>query len=431
MSAKRIDYPLLQEAALVHTLPSGLTVIALPRSGYQRNYAVFMSKYGSNDNVFVVPGYNRRIEVPDGIAHFLEHQLFAMEDGSADLKFAEWGASSNAFTSWTRTAYLFSTTDNLFECLRLLVDFVQHPYFTTEGTEKEKGIIEQEIHMYEDDPDWRVHHNLLQALFHNHPVRLDIAGTVESTRKISRQLLEDCYRTFYHPANMVLVVAGDFHPHEVIQTVEEQLSQLEHLPQGEIQRIYPQEPAGVNQPRVTERLAVSNPLFALGFKDARVGWHGEALLRRQVMTEVVLQVAIGKSSDLYNQLYADGLIDEDFASGYTSYPDHGYSMLHGESKDPAQLYERLLHGLEDLRCRGIAADELERARRVLYGDYLQHFNSLESVANQVADGFFDGFDYLTYLNVLTSLTLDEVNQRMREHLDQAQAAFSEVLPLDQ
>ena len=225
MDVRRCTYPLLAETTYSMELPSGLTVIAMPRSGFQRYYAVFMTKYGSNDSQFIVPGQTQPTEVPDGIAHFLEHQLFAKPWGSADERFAAWGASPNAFTSWTRTGYLFSTTDNFNDCFRFLIDYVLEPYFTVEGTEKEKGIIEQEIGMYDDDPGWQLTISLLQALFHQHPVRRDIVGTVESVRQINKQLLDDCYRTFYHPSNMVLVATGDFDPAVVLDMAAEQAQQ--------------------------------------------------------------------------------------------------------------------------------------------------------------------------------------------------------------
>ena len=425
------QYPNVRETVYSAVLPSGLTVLAVPRAGFSHYYAVLMTRYGSNDNRFIRAGQTVPIEVPDGIAHFLEHQLFAKPWGSADERFAAWGASCNAFTTWTRTGYLFSTTCNFADCLRHLIDFVYEPYFTVEGTAKEKGIIEQEISMYDDDPSWKVCLNLLQGLFHQHPVRRDIAGTMESVEQVSKELLETCYQTFYHPSNMVLVVGGDFNPEEIHRLCAEQLASKNFLPQGEILRLYPEEPISIHQADTTLQASITTPLFALGFKDRETGLTGPALFRRQVLTELVLHAVIGKSSPLYQELYASGLIDGDFEASYAGLPDHGYTIMQGESKHPEGLKVRICAALRQLLQSGLDEESFLLSRKALYGDFLQSLNGLEDMANELADGHFDGVEFLLYPDVLQQLTLAEANQRLREHLNPLWAAFSQVLPLEE
>jgi predicted Zn-dependent peptidase len=169
--------------------PSGLKIVLYPKEGYTSTYAVFGTKYGSIDRSFKKSGDEKIHEVPAGIAHFLEHKLFESEDGDAFEKYAKTGASANAYTSFDATCYLFSCTENLMESLEILMNFVQNPYFTAQTVEKEQGIIGQEIRMYDDDPQWRVMFNLLGALYHNHPVKIDIAGSVESIAEINADLL--------------------------------------------------------------------------------------------------------------------------------------------------------------------------------------------------------------------------------------------------
>lgn len=428
MEIAQLTYPLLQDKAYVAVVPPGLTVRFIPRVGFSKSYAVFMTHYGSNDNAFVVPGKAEITTVPDGIAHFLEHQMFAKSWGDAFTKFAAWGADPNAFTGWTYTGYLFSTTDNFLECLRFLVNFVQDPYFTVQGTEKEKGIIEQEIRMYEDDPNWQVYFNLLTAMYQYHPVRKDIAGTAESVRSITKAQLDDCYNTFYHPSNMVLVVAGDVDPAQVIDAVAEELQKKNLKPQGEIKRVYPTEPESNREQSVLARMSVTTPLFALGFKDATVGERGDALLSKQITTDLALHAFLGKSSDLYNSLYDQGLIGRGFSFGYTGHPDHGYSVIQGESKDPAEVRRFVLQHLTQLIGEGISNERFELCRKVLWGEFLRQLNSVESVANAVAQSYFDDIDYLRFPEILQSITLDSLNQRLREHFSPKRAAFSTVLP---
>lgn len=429
MDIRKCTYPSIYEEVFTATLSSGLKVKIVPRPGFAKSYALFLTHYGSNDSVFMVPGKSSPIEVPDGIAHFLEHQLFAKEWGDAFQRFSDWGANANAFTAWTYTGYLFSTTHNFMECLRFLIDFVQDPYFTEKGTEKEKGIIEQEIRMYDDDPNWKVYFNLLDALYQKHPVRKDIAGTVESVRKITKELLDDCYKTFYHPSNMVLVVVGDVDPAQVIAAADDELKRKGFREQGEIRRIYPEEPVEIGKPAVNQRLSVTIPLFALGFKDGKVGERGEKLLKKQITTELILQAVLGKSSVVYNDLYNEGLLGKRFGFSYTGHPDHGYTIIQGESRNPQAVKERILGAFKTAGDHGISDEDLTRSRKVLMGDFLRQMNMVEAVATSIAVNTFDDIDYLTYPDVLGMITSGDVNRRLIEHFSPDRTAFSTVTPI--
>ncbi|MBL4846701.1 MAG: insulinase family protein, partial [Planctomycetes bacterium] len=198
----------------------GLRVKVIPRPGYQKKFAIFVTDYGSIDTAFQAPGADQFCETPPGVAHFLEHKLFQTKEGDAFSEFARYGASANAFTSYTQTAYHFGTSSDFYPCLDLLLDFVAVPYFTPEAIDKERKVIAQEIRMYEDSPDAVAHLDLLQALYHSHPVREDITGSLDSICEIDGDVLELCHRTFYNPENMVLVVSGDLDPSEVYARTE-------------------------------------------------------------------------------------------------------------------------------------------------------------------------------------------------------------------
>jgi predicted Zn-dependent peptidase len=264
-------------------MDNGLHVYVLPKPGFQKTYATFATKYGSVDNHFRVEG-QQSVKVPDGIAHFLEHKMFEEPEGDIFATFSSNGASANAFTSFDQTVYLFSATERIQENLTTLVNFVQHPYFTDENVEKEKGIIGQEINMYEDNPDWRSYFGLIEALYKVHPVHIDIAGTIQSISTITKETLYSCYEAFYHPSNMILFVVGGVDPAEVIELVRNNQAKKDYKPQGEIERIFDDEPTTVAEPRHEVKLAVSLPKLLFGFKEAEVGLTGEALLRHDLET---------------------------------------------------------------------------------------------------------------------------------------------------
>jgi len=419
---------LLKERVLYTKLDVGLEVFVMPRPGFHKRYAVFSTRYGSIDNRFRRPGSDEVTEVPDGIAHFLEHQLFEDEEGHVFDGFAALGASVNAYTSHTMTSYLFSTTDNFEQAFDRLLDFVQAPHFTPEGVRKEIGIIEQEIRMYEDQPRHRLAMNLLQALYHVHPVRIDIAGTVDSIRRIDAETLYACYDTFYHPSNMAVFVVGDVDPDAVLAQVEADLAPRGYAPRPPVERLYPEEPPTVAQARVEATLPAARPLYALGFKDPVWTMTDEERLRAEVVTSLVLSAALGRSSRLYQELYDDDLIDDGFSARYQLGTNFGHTIIGGETRDPDALHARLMQGFERLREEGLSEEDLRRVQRQAVGEFVQMFNSLEFIANGFLYYHFLGGSLFGYLSELQAVTLEEANRRLREHLHPDRAAVSIVRP---
>ena len=236
----------VKEKLYIEKLSNGLTVMIVPKPGMKKKYMIWGTNYGSNDNKFIVPGEQEVTEVPKGVAHFLEHKLFEQETGTNSLDtLTALGVNANAYTTNDHTAYLFECTDNFYEAMDELMDYVQHPYFTDENVEKEKGIIGQEIKMYEDDPGWQLYMNALDCMYQNNPIKIDIAGTVESISRIDKEVLYKSYETFYHPSNMVMVVCGNFKPTEILEEIKKRL--IERKEQGEIKRIYTQEETEIHQ----------------------------------------------------------------------------------------------------------------------------------------------------------------------------------------
>lgn len=423
MEAKRYEH--LNETLYTEKLPNGLQVYILPKPGFQKTYATFSTRYGSIDNHFQVPG-KEAVRVPDGIAHFLEHKMFEEPEGDVFAKFASKGASANAFTSFDRTVYLFSATEHLEDNLTTLINFVQNPYFTDANVEKEKGIIGQEIKMYQDHPDWRVYYGLIEALYQVHPVHIDIAGTVESISKITKETLYDCYNTFYHPENMMLFIVGGVDPEKMMELIRSNQAAKNFKPQGEIKRFFDKEPAAVRQKSRVAHLPISLPKCYIGFKEEPSGFSGRGLLKRELSTKVMLDVLFSPSSELYQELYDDNLISDSFGSEYNLAPDYAFSVVGGETKDPDELIARIRKGVNALLDSGISEEAFERSRRKKLGGFLRLMNSPESLANEFTKYAFRHIDLFDILPVYEELTLGDINNRLKEHFDWEQMSVSIV-----
>ncbi len=421
-----ITYEQLQETLYRETMDNGLQVYVLPKPGFQKTYATFSTKYGSIDNHFRVAG-EEEISVPDGIAHFLEHKMFEEPEGDIFAKFASQGASANAFTSFDQTVYLFSATENIKENLETLINFVQHPYFTDQNVEKEKGIIGQEIGMYRDNPDWRVYFGLIEAMYGVHPVHIDIAGTVESIGTITKETLYTCYNAFYHPSNMLLFIVGGVNAEEVFQLVRENQAKKEYKPQGAIDRLFDEEPLAVNEKRRESKLPVSLPKCLFGFKETKLGFSGEELLRRDLATKLALDLLLGASTRLYQKLYDLDLISDSFSHEYNSNPNYAFSAIGGDTKDPERLMQVITEEIKNVTTAGFREEDFERARKKKIGGFLRMLNSPENIAHEFTRYRFRGGDLFEVLPVYESLTLEEVNARLREHIDWEQLSVSLVV----
>lgn len=403
--------------------PSGLRVFLYPKEKSSTTYAIFSTKYGSIDSCFQRSDEPAPETVPEGIAHYLEHKLFESEDGDAFQRYAETGASANAYTSFENTSYLFSCTDRLYDSLEILLDFVQSPYFTEETVRKEQGIIGQEIKMYDDDPQWRVMFNYLRAMYHAHPIRQDIAGTVESIAQITPDHLYRCYRTFYNLHNMAFVLAGSFDVDRVCQLLDQMLKPCDPVT---VRRVFPDEPASVARPRVEEALSVALPLFQFGYKLPGTAPRGEKDL---AAAEVLLEVLASEASPLFRRLLDSGLVNESsFASEFFEGEGYATLMFGGESNDPEAVAAAITEELLRLRKEGIDPAAFERSRRSLYGQNLAALNSTASIANAILSLTFKGRELFSYIHALAGITVADVEQFLAG-LPLEQQVLSIVKPL--
>lgn len=401
------------------THPTGVKIAICPKPDYRSAYAVFGTRYGSIDNRFSVNGGALR-QVPDGIAHYLEHKLFENEDCGAFERYAATGACANAYTSFDKTCYLFSCAKESFEpSFEILLDFVQSPYFTPETVEKERGIIAQEIKMYDDNPHWRVYFNLLQVMYPEHPVREDIAGSVESIQDITAELLYDCYHTFYHPHNMVIAVAGNVDPNSVLAQCDKLLKIKEPR---ELYREYPDDGGSVAQYYHYQTFDVPIPLFQLGFKEP----YRVLTDRELVLTDIISDAVFGSMSDFHIRMVEKGLLNNPIGSDYLYHDGVQAAILAGQSPYPEGLRSEIHKEIERVKKEGISPELFECARRKVYAGMLECFNNVDDIGDFLADDLLFDTDCFVQLQAAAEVTVEEGNARFREQFDVMNSTLSVV-----
>ncbi len=407
---------------------SGLSVYIMPRKDYTGSYAVFATKYGSVDSEFIVPNEDGITKVPDGIAHYLEHKMFDQPDGSNVFeKFSKYGGEANAYTSFNMTAYLFSATEHFYENLETLMDYVQSPYFTKESVQKEQGIIAQEIGMYDDNASWRLFFNFLGLLYHNNPVKLDIAGTVDSISKIDENLLYKCYNTFYNLSNMTLFVTGNLEPEKTLEVIQKNIKNTKPF-DTEIKRIYPNEPKTVAGKFKTQKISVSMPMFMIGWKDNDVGFSGKRLLKKSIEMEILLEMIFGKGSALYNELYGAGLINQSFSFEFAPQKEYSYIEIDGQSENPKAVYERVCAHIKKLKERGFLETDFERIKKVIWGDYIRSFNDIEGYSNTFITMSLLDINYFDYFEEYQKITFNDILTRFSQQFCEDLCVMSEIQP---
>lgn len=411
------------------THSSGLGIYIIPKKDYSKTYAIFGTRYGSVDSKFVVPGERELTEVPDGIAHYLEHKMFDQPDGSNVFdKFSKYGGNANAFTSFNITAYLFAATSNIEENIETLMDYVQSPYFTEESVQKEQGIIGQEIRMYDDSGSWKLFFNFLNCLYKEHPVKKEIAGTVESISHITPEYLYKCYDTFYNLSNMSIVVVGNVDPVKISKVIENGVKKNEPF-EEKIKKVYPTEPDEVAKQYAEQSLSVAMPLFMTGFKDTNNGFGGDELLKKSIETNIILKMLFGRSSKFYKSLYEKGLINNRFSLEYTMQPDYAYSSIDGESSDPKAVYEAVINEVEETRKNGLSKEDFERIKKVVWGEYIRSQNDVEDYAVTFLQMLFMDIDYFNFYDVYKTITFEDVQKRFEEHFVKEHSALSVINPV--
>ncbi len=416
----------LREKYYQFTHKSGLDVYVFPKK-LSTYYAVIGTKYGSVDNRFRLVGESNFTSVPDGIAHYLEHRMFTQSDGS-DIteRFSECGADSNAYTTYTKTVYLFSTTEQVERSLAALLEMVTDPYFTEELVEKERGIIIQEIRMGEDNPYYRCFDRLMESMYHSHSVRNNVAGTVDSVTEITAEMLEQCYRTFYNPHNMALVVCGDIAPETVAKVVDETLP--DSFCAKDMERRYDNEPPEVFRAQYECEMEVAKPIFNIGIKDVSIPSGDEQRMHRYAAMSILCDAIFSRAGDLYTTLFEQGMISPDFSASYSISDTFAFTVISGDADDPMGVLVQIQETLKRLASEGIPDEDVERSRRVLYSEYVKDFDSTEEIANNMIDFILDGSDLLSFGKHLQSVTKGEIDSLLQNAFKGEYFSISVVRP---
>ena len=413
----------VKEKMNIEKLENGLTVIIVPKNNLQKKYVIWGTNFGSLDNHFIEPKTGNEISIPDGVAHFLEHKMFEQESGVNSLDtLSALGVDANAYTTNDHTAYLFEATDNFYEALDELMDYVQHPYFTDENVEKEKGIIGQEIKMYDDHPGWQLYMNAMRCLYKVNPIKIDIAGSVESISGINKEILYTCYNTFYNPANMTMVICGDFVPEEILKEVKNRL--VEKDKQAEIKRLYEKEPEEINEKSIEVTMDVSNPLFMLGFKD-KIN-KDENMVKKHITVEIILDMLLGSSSELYKKMYEEGLILSTPDLDYEFSREYAHVLISGQSKDPKKVIEKIQNELNSMKEKGLEEEHFNRIKKKIYGGYVVEYNDPGSIARMILADGFKGINSFEYLESYNLITLDYAKQVLNDIFREDNMVFSIV-----
>ena len=420
---KLIESLKVKEKAYIEILENGLKVIIIPKNTTNKKYLIWGTHFGSIDNHFRMPNTNEEVYIPDGVAHFLEHKMFEQPNGTNSLDtLMSLGLEANAYTTNDHTAYLFECTNNFYEGLDELMDYVQSPYFTEENVEKEKGIIAQEIKMYDDDPGWQLYMQILDCLYKQNEIKIDIAGTVETISKITPDVLYKCYNTFYHPSNMTMVVCGDFVPENILEEIKKRLKNKEN--QSEIKRIYAKTEKGINKKENIKKMEVSMPVAAVGIKDDNL--EDENIVRKHIAIEILLNLIIGKSSKLYKDLYENGIIMEEPDKSYEFSKNYAHIVISGQTKDEKQFVEKIKNEIEKLKQRGINQEDFERIKKKVYGEYIMEYNQIADISRMFLADNFKGINSFDYLEEYKQVTKQYTEKILKDVFQEKNMAYAVI-----
>lgn len=401
-----IENSKIKEKVYIEKLNNGITIMVIPKK-VQKKYIIWGTNYGSVDNKFLVSTDKEVTEVPDGIAHYLEHKLFEQENGKNSLDvLSSLGVDANAYTTNNHTAYLYECTSNFFEALDEFMNYIQNPYFTDENVNKERGIIEQEIMMYQDYPEWEVYMNAIKAMYKNNPINIDVAGTKETISKIDKEKLYKIYNTFYVPDNMCIAVSGDFNPDEIIEEIKSRMT----LKQSnfKVKRIYPEEPKEIVEKKIEKNMNISMPIFTIGYKDNNFS---ENIIKKHISIEIILSNILGRSSRLFQKLYEEGKIFSEISFNYEFAPTYAHVLIQGQTLDVDYVVNCIKEEIEILKQKGIKESDFERIKRKIYGEFVREYNDISSISNGFVSNYFrdtNPFDYFEEFDVLSKEYVEEI-----------------------
>ncbi len=403
-------------------LDSGLTVLIKTMPDYSTVHAVYGTKFGSVNRHYEIQG--EEIELPAGIAHFLEHKMFENEDGDAFELYAKTGASANAYTSFDKTCYIFTATNSIEENLDILLSFVSKPYFTEKTVKKEQGIIGQEIKMYDDSPQWQLLVGTLRCLYKNHYLRDDIAGTVESISKITPEMLYMCTDSFYSTQNMVLAVAGNVTKETVLAACERANLQKSG---STVKQILSEEPENIVQKELEINMEVAKPHICIGFKEIPVAGTPQDVLKYELICDMLTELICGNMTPLYRKLYDENIVSPGFSGDFLSVDGAMCILFTGETNDCDKVKTLLFDEIESIRANGIDEEVFRLCKNLMYGEMVTDIENVEDVAGSLASNFFKGYTAQQAFETLAALNTSDINNALQNMLKQENSVIVKIL----
>ena len=406
---KIIDNNKIKEKMYVEKLDNGLTVMIVPKKGEQKKYIIWGVNFGSVDNKFMID--DEVTKIPDGIAHYLEHKMFEQRSGINSLDtLSSLGVNANAFTTNNFTAYLYECTDNFYLALDEFMDYVQNPYYTAENVEKERGIIEQEISMYDDEPEWQLYMNAMKLMYHKNPVRIDIAGTKETIAEIDENTLYKIYNNFYVPENMAIAVCGDFEPEKILQEIKNRMT-LKML-NKKITRICEEEPEEIFEKKKVVQMEISRSIFMIGYKVKLNA--DENIVKKDLSIEILSNIIFGSSSNLYKKLYEEGFILSEFEFDFEYARDYAHYIIQGSSDNPEKVINEIKNEVDFFLNQGIKEEDFSRIKKKVYGELVKSYNDVQSIGNSAISNYFKNINIFDFFEEFDSLSKEYTEQVLKE-----------------
>ncbi len=414
----------IHEKIYQEKLDNGLTVFIYPRKGINKKYIVWGVNFGSIDNHFVIPETGEEVQMPDGIAHYLEHKMFEQKDKPNALDtLCAMGVDANAYTTTYMTAYLYEAQNNFYEALDEFMDYVQNPYFTQENVDKERGIIAQEINMYEDYPEEALYINLLKNMYKNHGIRIEVAGTVSSILNITPEMLYKNYNTFYRLDNMALAVCGDFEVEEILNEIKKRIILTSN--NKPIERIYPEEPREVNPNQRFSNREVTIPLFMIGYKDEVTT---DEYLRKDLAIDILMNIIMGPSSDLHQRLYKEGMIFAPLAFDYDYSKTYAHVLIQGKSYDPGKVSDLIKEEIEKYKKNGINEKDFIRCKNKLYAEIVKDYDDLAGVGNTLVSDYFKDIKPFSDFEEFDKISIEYIQKLLDNIYVEKYCAESRIFP---
>lgn len=399
----------IKEKVYVEKLDNGLVVMILPKKT-RKKYIVWSANFGAIDNKFYAPGESELTTVPDGIAHYLEHKLFEQENGRNSLDvLTSIGVDANAYTTNDHTAYLYECTDHFDEALDEFMNYVQNPYFTDENVEKERGIIEQEIMMYDDYPEWKVYMNAMRAMYKDNEINIDVAGTIDTIAKIDKDKLYKIYNSFYRPENMIMVITGDFNPEEILEKVKSRITMKKNDKQTI--RKYNQEQKEIVKKYVEADMNISMPLVLIAYKDNNLS---DDKIKKDLAVDMLATILFGKSSDTFEKLYESGKLISEPSMSYEFSKTYAHVMIQFQTNDIEDVTKKITNKIESVKQNGINEEEFERAKKKIYGEIVKDYNDLSSIATSIVSDYFKNINSLDYFKAVKEITKEYIEKVLKE-----------------